>query len=63
LLEGFNECWIEFEGDGADIIKGRTGLEKVLRDSYRKAPDASIRAASLLSETARRPNVNQVPQR
>jgi uncharacterized protein YbjT (DUF2867 family) len=31
MLEGFNEGWIEFESDGADIIKGRTGLETVLR--------------------------------
>jgi NAD(P)H dehydrogenase (quinone) len=31
MLEGFNEGWIEFEGDDADVIKGRTGLETVLR--------------------------------
>ena len=31
MLEGFNEGWIEFEGDGADVVKGRTELETVLR--------------------------------
>jgi NAD(P)H dehydrogenase (quinone) len=32
MLEGFNEGWIEFEGDRADIIKGRTALETILRE-------------------------------
>jgi hypothetical protein len=31
MLEGFNEGWIEFEGDGANVVKGSTGLETVLR--------------------------------
>ena len=31
MLEGFNEGWIEFASDGADVIKGTTGLETVLR--------------------------------
>ena len=31
MLDGFNEGWIEFENDGADIVKGRTTLETVLR--------------------------------
>jgi NAD(P)H dehydrogenase (quinone) len=31
MLDGFNEGWIEFEGNGADILKGETGLETVLR--------------------------------
>jgi uncharacterized protein YbjT (DUF2867 family) len=31
MLDGFNEGWIEFEGNGADILKGQTGLETVLR--------------------------------
>jgi NAD(P)H dehydrogenase (quinone) len=31
MLEGFNEGWIEFESDDADVIKGSTGLETVLR--------------------------------
>ena len=31
MLDGFNEGWIEFEGKGADIRKGNTKLETVLR--------------------------------
>ena len=31
MLDGFNEGWIEFENDGADIVKGGTTLETVLR--------------------------------
>jgi uncharacterized protein YbjT (DUF2867 family) len=41
MLEGFNEGWIEFESDGADIIKGRTGLETVLRRLVSQAPDGN----------------------
>jgi uncharacterized protein YbjT (DUF2867 family) len=32
MLDGFNEGWIDFEGDQASIIKGRVGLETVFRD-------------------------------
>lgn len=31
MLDGFNEGWIEFEGDRADVLKGDTSLEAVLR--------------------------------
>ncbi|SAL04004.1 NmrA family protein [Caballeronia arationis] len=31
MLDGFNEGWIEFEGDPAGIVKGDVGLEAVLR--------------------------------
>jgi len=31
MLDGFNEGWIEFENDRADIVKGKTTLETVLR--------------------------------
>lgn len=31
MLDGFNEGWIAFEGDPADIIKGDVDLETVLR--------------------------------
>jgi len=31
MLDGFNEGWIEFESDSADIVKGQTKLETVLR--------------------------------
>jgi NAD(P)H dehydrogenase (quinone) len=30
MLDGFNEGWIEFEGDDADIVKGQTSLETVI---------------------------------
>jgi uncharacterized protein YbjT (DUF2867 family) len=32
MLDGFNEGWIDFEGDPASIVKGRVGLETVFRD-------------------------------
>ncbi|ACD18731.1 NmrA family NAD(P)-binding protein [Paraburkholderia phytofirmans] len=32
MLDGFNEGWICFEGDPADIVKGEVELETVLRD-------------------------------
>jgi uncharacterized protein YbjT (DUF2867 family) len=41
MLEGFNEGWIEFESDDADVIKGGTGLETVLRGLISQAPDAN----------------------
>jgi NAD(P)H dehydrogenase (quinone) len=31
MLDGFNEGWIEFETNAADIVKGKTKLETVLR--------------------------------
>jgi uncharacterized protein YbjT (DUF2867 family) len=31
MLDGFNEGWIDFEGDEATVIKGRVELETVLR--------------------------------
>jgi NAD(P)H dehydrogenase (quinone) len=31
MLDGFNEGWIDFEGDAATVIKGRVELETVLR--------------------------------
>ncbi|OAJ55142.1 NmrA family transcriptional regulator [Paraburkholderia ginsengiterrae] len=31
MLDGFNEGWIDFEGDPADIVKGDVDLETVLR--------------------------------
>jgi NAD(P)H dehydrogenase (quinone) len=31
MLDGFNERWIDFEGDEATVIKGRVELETVLR--------------------------------
>ena len=32
MLDGFNEGWIAFEGEDADIVKGEVALEAVLRD-------------------------------
>lgn len=37
MLDGFNEGWIEFENDSADIRKGKTPLETVLRALAAKA--------------------------
>ena len=37
MLDGFNEGWIEFENSGADIIKGDTTLETVLRGLVARA--------------------------
>jgi uncharacterized protein YbjT (DUF2867 family) len=31
MLDGFNEGWIDFEGRGAEIVKGDTPLETVIR--------------------------------
>ena len=31
MLDGFNDGWIEFESNDADIVKGKTTLETVLR--------------------------------
>jgi NAD(P)H dehydrogenase (quinone) len=31
MLDGFNEGWIEFEGKDADVVKGKTRLEMVVR--------------------------------
>ena len=31
MLDGFNEGWIDFEGRGAQIAKGDTPLESVIR--------------------------------
>jgi len=31
MLDGFNEGWIDFEGDKATVLKGRVDLETVLR--------------------------------
>jgi NAD(P)H dehydrogenase (quinone) len=37
MLDGFNEGWIEFESDSADIVKGQTKLETVLRGLVARA--------------------------
>ena len=37
MLDGFNEGWIAFEGDAADIVKGDVGLETVLRALLERA--------------------------
>ena len=37
MLDGFNEGWIAFEGDPADIVKGEVELETVLRDLVSQA--------------------------
>ncbi|MFM0056175.1 NmrA family NAD(P)-binding protein [Paraburkholderia phytofirmans] len=37
MLDGFNEGWICFEGDPADIVKGEVELETVLRDLVSQA--------------------------
>ena len=31
MLDGFNEGWIDFEGDEATVVKGRVELKTVLR--------------------------------
>lgn len=38
MLDGFNEGWIEFEGDLASVIKGETALDTVLRGLATHAP-------------------------
>lgn len=35
MLDGFNEGWIRFESDDANILKGNLALEEVLRDLVR----------------------------
>lgn len=37
MLDGFNEGWIEFEGDRAGVIKGAIALETVLRGLVARA--------------------------
>lgn len=37
MLDGFNEGWICFEGEEADIVKGEVELETVLRDLVSQA--------------------------
>ena len=37
MLDGFNEGWITFEGEDADIVKGEVELETVLRDLVSQA--------------------------
>jgi hypothetical protein len=36
MLDGFNDGWIEFEGDAAAIVKGEIPLETVLRELVAK---------------------------
>jgi hypothetical protein len=31
MLDGFNQGWIEFQGGGAVLVKGRVGLADVVR--------------------------------
>jgi uncharacterized protein YbjT (DUF2867 family) len=31
MLDGFNEGWIKFEGNGATLVKGNTSLAEVVR--------------------------------
>jgi uncharacterized protein YbjT (DUF2867 family) len=31
MVEGFNSGWIDFQGDGAERIKGKVTLEEVIR--------------------------------
>jgi NAD(P)H dehydrogenase (quinone) len=38
MLDGFNEGWIDFEGDEATVIKGRVELKTVLRGLVRSPP-------------------------
>ncbi|MGA3247603.1 MAG: NmrA family transcriptional regulator, partial [Paraburkholderia sp.] len=37
MLDGFNEGWIAFEGEEADVVKGEVELETVLRDLISQA--------------------------
>ncbi len=37
MLDGFNDGWIEFEGEAASIVKGEIPLEVVLRELVAKA--------------------------
>ncbi|NYH14437.1 NmrA family NAD(P)-binding protein [Paraburkholderia bryophila] len=37
MLDGFNEGWIDFEGDEASVIKGRVTMETVLRELVSQA--------------------------
>lgn len=37
MLDGFNEGWIEFESDAANVVKGEIALETVLRGLVAKA--------------------------
>ncbi|WP_406867266.1 NmrA family NAD(P)-binding protein [Paraburkholderia fungorum] len=41
MLDGFNEGWIAFEGDPAEIVKGEVRLETVLRDLVLRAMSLS----------------------
>jgi uncharacterized protein YbjT (DUF2867 family) len=37
MLDGFNQGWIDFEGEATDIIKGEVELETVVRDLVSQA--------------------------
>jgi uncharacterized protein YbjT (DUF2867 family) len=37
MLDGFNEGWIAFEGEEADIVKGEVELETVVRSLVSQA--------------------------
>jgi uncharacterized protein YbjT (DUF2867 family) len=37
MLDGFNEGWIDFEGNTGEIIRGRIGLDTVLRELVSRA--------------------------
>jgi uncharacterized protein YbjT (DUF2867 family) len=37
MLDGFNEGWIDFEGDEATVLKGQVALETVLRELVSQA--------------------------
>jgi len=30
MLDGFNEGWIKFEGDGAGLVKGKVSLAELI---------------------------------
>ena len=37
MIEGFNEGWIEFEGEFVGCVKGQTSLKTVLEEMVRDA--------------------------
>jgi len=39
MLDGFNEGWITFQGDGTNTLKGRVGVDEVIASLVAKASD------------------------
>jgi NAD(P)H dehydrogenase (quinone) len=43
MLDGFNDGWIEFEGNKSSIVRGEVELETVLRELLSQADQPATR--------------------